>query len=130
MRELPFYTSLFRIERKMYAINNFALPRPVPIVKLFVFLGAFAVTVFVGQILGISPLQPVVGALYIAIPGAAAGAVGLDIHEGRGTGAWAASGWRLLSEPRQLHGLHADREPDTVTLRVTAWQALEEATAP
>jgi hypothetical protein len=130
MRELPFYTSLFRIERKMYAINGVALPRPVSVVKLFVFLAAFAITVLVGQALGISPMQPVVGALYIAVPALAAGAVGRDLHEGRGTGAWAASGWRLLSEPKRLHGLDPDREPDRVTFRVTAWSALDEVATP
>jgi hypothetical protein len=121
--DLPTYTSIFHVERKLYKVHDVELPYPVDLLQL----GVFGVTLLV--------IVAVVHALhlgfdldwlwiYVVPPGAAAWAVSRPLLEAKRPHQWLLAQLRYLLEPRLLHGLAPAHEPPRVDVRVEVWQRL------
>ncbi|MFC4560532.1 TcpE family conjugal transfer membrane protein [Nocardiopsis mangrovi] len=56
--DLPTYTNIWRIEKRLYKLYDFRLPQPLPVVTLGVFLGVCAVWVALMSLIGVPFVTP------------------------------------------------------------------------
>lgn len=113
--ELPTYTSVFTLERRLYAIYDLELPAPIALFQAAAFVAAAAVFLLVGRVLGV-PLSAGTAWFYVVPPGFAAWIASKPVAESKRPHAWALSQLRHLVEPRVLHRLAPAREPEAVRL--------------
>lgn len=113
--ELPTYTSVFRLRRRLYALYDFELPVPVGLAEVGIFLAAVAVFWALAQALGIG-FTPGSAWFFLVPPGFVAYLARLPVADGKQPHALLASRVRYILEPRALHRLAEAREPSAVTL--------------
>lgn len=113
--ELPTYTSVFTLERRLYAIYDLELPAPIGFFQAAAFVAAAAVFLLAGQVLGI-PLSAGTAWFYLVPPGFAAWIASKPVAEGKRPHAWVLAQLRHLGEPRVLHRLAPAHEPGAVRL--------------
>jgi len=104
MTELPTYTSVFRLRRRLYALFDFELPVPVGLVELGLFALTALVFWFVGHALGIT-LTAGSAWFFLVPPAFVAYLARLPLADARQPHAWLRSRIRYLLEPRTLSGL-------------------------
>lgn len=112
MMELPTYTAVFRLKRRLYAIYDWELPVPVGLLEIAVFAAGVALCAVVAQLIGLE-LTPGSAWFFVVPPGFLAYAARRPLADGKPPHAWAWAQLRYLLEPRLLHGL-ADRPPRAV----------------
>lgn len=117
--ELPVYTSLLRLERRLYHIGRLELPRPVTLTEAAVFVTAFGLLVALTRLLHIA-ISPAWLWLYLVGPWLASWASTQPLADRKRLHQWALSQLRyFLAEPRVLARLRPVREPRQ--LRAEAW---------
>ena len=116
--QLPTYTSIWRIERRLYKVYDWVLPMPISIPQAAVFLVTLGVWGLLLQAVGV-PLQADTGWLFLVPPGFAAWASGRPLIEEKRPHELLASQARYLFEPRTLQRLTERRQPERV--RLTGW---------
>jgi TcpE family len=120
--ELPVYTGLLRIERRLYQVGDVELPAPVTLVEAVTFLASLALLVLVSRALGLG-LNPGWAWTYVVVPWLAMRASTTPIADRKRLHLWLYSQARhLLAEPRLLARLRPVTEPAEVRVRVRVWQ--------
>src|SRR3954454_20249506 len=108
--ELPTYTSVFALERRLYAVYDFELPAPVGLFQAAAFLVVGVVFLIVGRLFGV-PITAGTAWFYVVPPGFAAWAASRPVAESKRPHQWLLSQARFLTEPRVLHRLCDGRAP-------------------
>jgi conjugation transfer TcpE-like protein len=117
---LPTYTSIWRIERRLYKVYDWVLPMPISIPQAAVFL----VILFLWGLLLHAfnvPVRPSTGWLYLTPPGFAAWASERPLVEEKRPHELVGSQVRYLFEPRTLLRLAERRQPERVHVCGTVW---------
>ncbi len=118
---MPTYTSLLRVDRKLYAIYDFELPRPIGVLEAGVFVVTLFAVVIVARVLGLG-FNATWGWVYVAVPLLAAWISGQPVADAKKAHSFLFSQGRFLAEPRTLTRLRASHEPRRMRLRCTVWQ--------
>jgi hypothetical protein len=127
--ELPVYTSLLRVERRLYEIGQFELPRPVTLTEAGVFASTFLVLVLGTHLLGMG-VSATWAWVYLVLPWLAARAAAQPLADRKRVDLWARSQVRhLVAEPQLLARLQSVHEPRQLRLRVRVWQPRTAASA-
>lgn len=126
--ELPTYTSIWRIERRLYKLYDFRLPMPLPVSQITVFAGIFVPYVVALGLLGV-PFNHTLIWLYVLPPGVATWLVTRPVLEGKRLPELVRSQIRFLAEPKALRRMapYADWQMVVVTGRV--WRLAPELSA-
>jgi hypothetical protein len=120
--DLPVYTSLLRVERRLYHIGRLELPRPVTLTEAAVFVLTFGVLVALTRLLRI-PVGPTWLWLYLVGPWLASWAATQPLADSKRLHQWALSQIRyFLAEPRALARLGPVSEPRQLRAEVWAWR--------
>jgi hypothetical protein len=119
--ELPVYTSIFRLQRRLYRVYDIELPVPITFPQVAAFLLAAFVDVIVLRAVGVE-LSPGTAWLYLVPPAVAAWLANRRISDERSPVDWVAAQVRHLVEPRTLTGLEADHEPAELSFTVDVWR--------
>jgi hypothetical protein len=125
MLELPTYTKLFEIERKLYKIFDLELPRPVGLLEALAFLVTLLGIVIVMSLLG-AGITVDNAFLYVVPPGVVAWLISqqFDVTDAKRPHVWLVAQLRFLLEPRHLARLEASREPGRWRVEGEYWQPL------
>lgn len=118
--QLPTYTSIWRIDRRLYKIYDWVLPMPISIPQTAVFLVTLLVWGLLLRALGV-PLQANTGWLFLVPPGFAAWASSRPLVEEKRPHELLASQIRYLFEPRALQRLAERRQPKRVRFSGSVW---------
>lgn len=119
--DLPTYTNIWRIEKRLYKLYDFNLPMPLPIVQVGVFLGIFVFWIVLLQLVHV-PFQPPWHVLYLVPPGVVTYFVTRPVLEGKRLPELLMSQLRYLVEPRTWCRLTPVYEPERATIRGTVWR--------
>jgi hypothetical protein len=115
--DLPTYTRVFTIERRLYRIFDFELPVPVSATQLGAFIVSTIVVLTVGSVLGI-PLTPLTIAPHLGVAAVASWLLCQPIAERKRPHQWLASQIRFLTEPKRLFDFCDPHEPARADLVV------------
>jgi hypothetical protein len=66
--DLPTYTNIWRIEKRLYKLYDVRLPMPLPLVQIGVFLGVFLPWIILLQLVGV-PFHAPWHVVYLVPPG-------------------------------------------------------------
>jgi hypothetical protein len=123
--ELPTYTGLFEVERKLYKIFDLELPRPVGMLEALAFLSAEVVIVVIMALLG-QGITAGNAFMYVVPPGVAAWLASqqFDVTDAKRPHMWALAQLKHLAEPRHLVRLEANKEPHHLRVEQEFWQPL------
>ena len=133
---LPVYTELLRVERRVWHIGRWPLPRPITLPQLGISLIVFGVLFWAFQhgLLAVPapPLGPMLVGFYLMAGVAAVWVIGQPVLDGRTGAEVSGSLLRHAAEPRFLIRLGPVREPRQVRLRLwtVAWRDLPCLPAP
>ena len=108
--DLPTYTRVFTIERRLYRIFDFELPVPVSATQLGAFVVSTIVVLTAGKLLGI-PLTPLTIAPHLGLAAVASWLMCQPIAERKRPHQWLASQLRFLTEPKRLFDFCDPHEP-------------------
>jgi hypothetical protein len=126
--DLPTYTNIWRIEKRLYKLYDFRLPMPLPVGQIAVFTAIAVPYVVVLKLVGL-PFSHTFLWLYILPPGAIAWLVTRPVLEGKRLPELVVSQLRYLNEPRTWCRMAplAEREQISVVARV--WRRVDGAMA-
>ncbi|MEW2359554.1 TcpE family conjugal transfer membrane protein [Spirillospora sp. NPDC029432] len=130
--DLPTYTNIWRIEKRLYKLYDLRLPMPLPLVQIGVFAGVFVPWILLLKIVGI-PFESPWHVLYIVPPGVLTWLATRPVIEGKRLTELLLSQTRYLAEPRTWCRLTPIREPREVVIVARVWrrpQAPAPAAAP
>ena len=114
--DLPTYTSVFAIERRLYAIYDFELPAPIGLFQAGAFIVVASIFFAFGWLVGIQ-FSAGTAWFYVVPPGMAAWIASKPVTEHKRPHAWLVSQARFLLEPRTLHRLTDAHEPKALYFR-------------
>ncbi|MGH9021814.1 MAG: conjugal transfer protein, partial [Acidimicrobiia bacterium] len=106
--DLPTYTSIFRFERRLYAIYDWELPVPVSLFQLVAFLGALVATLVTTGLLGIEASAGTAW-VFVVPPATAAYLASQPLVDAKRPHAFLFTQARYLTEPRALNRLRPER---------------------
>jgi hypothetical protein len=118
--ELVTYTSVFRIERRLYKVFDIELPRPVSLVQASAFVAVIVLMLLVGPVVGLA-FSHSTAWLYIAVAAVVSFLASQPIVDAKRPHELVASRVRYLFEPKELYRLRERREPATIRLKGTVW---------
>jgi hypothetical protein len=123
--DLPTYTRLFEVERKLYKIFDLELPRPVGMLEALAFLSTALVIMLAMAVFG-QGISAENAFLYIVPPGVASWLASqqFDLTDAKRPHVWALAQLRFLMEPRHLVRLEANKEPHHLRVEQEFWQPL------
>src|SRR6266702_4051714 len=119
--DLPTYTSIWRIEKRLYKLYDFRLPMPLPIGQVTVFVAIAVPYVVLLTMLGL-PFNHTLIWLYILPPGLATWLVTRPVLESKRLPELIRSQWRYLAEPRVLCRMALLTERDVVVVTGRVWR--------
>ena len=120
--DLPVYTSLLHLERRLYHIGRLELPRPVTLTEAAVFVLAFGLLAAPTRLLHIA-IGPAWLWLYLVVPWLASWASTQPLADSKRLHTWALSQLRyFLAEPRVLARLRPVSEPRQLRAEVWVWR--------
>ena len=120
--ELPVYTSLFRLERRIHVIGEVQLPQPVTLMEAAAFVTTLGALVLLSRVLHLD-LPPSVWWLYVVLPWLGARAATQPLADRKRVDLWLLSQLRYaLAEPRLLGRLRPLREPAEARISAEVWQ--------
>lgn len=119
--DLPTYTNIWRIEKRLYKLYDFNLPMPLPIVQLGVFVGVFVTWVVFLQLVRV-PFHPPWHVLYLVPPVLVTYLATRPVLEGKRLTELLLSQLRYLAEPRVWCRLGPAHEPERATITGTVWR--------
>ncbi|MCC5574342.1 hypothetical protein IMZ11_01635 [Microtetraspora sp. AC03309] len=120
--DLPTYTNIWRIEKRLYKLYDLKLPTPLPIVWIGVFVGVlvpwWTFLFFVGL-----PFDAPWHVVYLVPPGIVTWLSTRPVIEGKRLTELLQSQVRYLAEPRTWCRMAPVSEPDEITLTVRVWRS-------
>jgi TcpE family len=125
--ELPTYTNIWKIEKRLYKLYDFRLPMPVPVGQVAAFL-AIAIPYMVILTMAGMPFSHTWVWLYVLPPGVLAWLVTRPVLEGKRLPELVVSQLRYLSEPRTWCRMAALAEKDQIFVTATVWRRSVAAT--
>jgi hypothetical protein len=120
--ELPTYTNIWKIEKRLYKLYDFRLPMPLPVGQLAAFL-VIAIPYMLALTLVGMPFSHTWVWLYVLPPGAAAWLVTRPVLEGKRLPELVLSQVRYLAEPRTWCRLAPLAEEDHIVVAARVWRA-------
>jgi hypothetical protein len=119
--ELPTYTNIWKIEKRLYKLYDFRLPMPVPVGQVTAFL-AIAIPYMLILTMAGMPFSHTWVWLYVLPPGVLAWLVTRPVLEGKRLPELVASQLRYLSEPRTWCRMTPLAERDQIFVSATVWR--------
>ena len=119
--DLPTYTSIWRIEKRLYKLYDFRLPMPLPIGQITVFAAIAVPYVVLLTIAGV-PFSHTLVWLYVLPPGAATWLVTRPVLEGKRLPELIKSQSRYLAEPRVWCRMAPLAERDVIVVTGRVWR--------
>ncbi|MBE1534162.1 TcpE family conjugal transfer membrane protein [Actinomadura algeriensis] len=119
--DLPTYTNIWRIEKRLYKLYDLRLPMPLPLVQIGVFLGIFVPWIVMLQLVGV-PFESPWHVFYIVPPGVLTWLATRPVIEGKRLTELLLSQGRYLAEPRTWGRLTPIREPREVVIVARVWR--------
>jgi hypothetical protein len=119
--DLPTYTNIWRIEKRLYKLYDFRLPMPVPVGQIAVFTAIAVPYVVILKVLGL-PFSHTLLWLYILPPGALAWLVTRPVLESKRLPELVVSQLRYLSEPRTWCRMAPLAEKDEIVIAARVWR--------
>jgi MinD-like ATPase involved in chromosome partitioning or flagellar assembly len=127
--DLPTYTNIWRIEKRLYKLYDLRLPMPLPLVQIGVFLGVFVPWIVLLKLVGIPFRGGWILPLYVVPPGILTWMATRPVIEGKRLTELLLSQSRYLVEPRTWCRLTPIREPREVVVVVKVWRRPSDATS-
>jgi len=124
--DLPTYTNIWRIEKRLYKLYDFRLPMPLPVGQIAVF-GAFTVPYVLTLTLLGMPFSHTLFWLYVLPPGALTWLATRPVLEGKRLPELLLSQIRYLCEPRAWCRLAPLAEPDDIAVWARVWRPVGQA---
>ena len=118
--DLPTYTNIWRIEKRLYKIYDFRLPIPLPIGQIVVFVAITVPYVMVLTLVGL-PFDHSLFWLYILPPGVATWLATRPVLENKRLPELLGSQIRYLAEPRMWCRMMPTGEPDEIVIVGRVW---------
>ncbi|MBX6766621.1 MAG: conjugal transfer protein, partial [Actinomadura rubrobrunea] len=119
--DLPTYTNIWRIEKRLYKLYDLRLPMPLPLVQVGVFAGVFVPWIVLLRFIGV-PFESPWHVLYIVPPGVLTWLATRPVIEGKRLTELLLSQARYLTEPRTWCRLTPIREPREVVVVARVWR--------
>jgi MinD-like ATPase involved in chromosome partitioning or flagellar assembly len=126
--DLPTYTNIWRIEKRLYKLYDFRLPMPLPVGQIAVFTAIAIPYVIILTLLGL-PFSHTSFWLYVLPPGVLAWLATRPVLESKRLPELIVSQVRYLGEPRTWCRLAALAEKDEVLVVARVWCRAAEAPA-
>jgi TcpE family len=126
--ELPTYTNIWRIEKRLYKLYDFRLPMPVPVGQIAVFAAIAVPYVVVLKVIGL-PFSHTLLWLYILPPAALAWLITRPVLEGKRLPELVVSQLRYLSEPRTWCRMAPLAEKEEIAVIARVWRQVDAAAA-
>jgi TcpE family len=120
--DLPTYTNIWRIEKRLYKLYDFRLPMPLPINWIAVFAGITIPYVVLLIAIGL-PFNHSLVALYILPPGVLTWLTTRPVIESKRLPELVESQVRYLTEPRTWVRLAPLSEKDQITVTARIWHS-------
>ena len=124
--DLPTYTNIWRIEKRLYKLYDFRLPMPLPVGQIAVFTAIAVPYVVVLKVAGL-PFSHTLLWLYILPPGALAWLVTRPVLEGKRLPELVVSQLRYLNEPRTWCRMAPLAERDQIVVVARVWRRADGA---
>jgi hypothetical protein len=119
--DLPTYTNIWRIEKRLYKLYDFRLPMPLPIGQIAVFAAIALPYVVVLTILGL-PFSHTYFWLYVLPPGLLAWLATRPVLESKRLPELLVSQVRYIGEPKTWCRLAPLAEKDEVVVYARVWR--------
>ena len=119
--DLPTYTNIWRIEKRLYKLYDFRLPMPLPINWIAVFAGIMIPYVILLVAIGV-PFNHTLIWLYVLPPGLLTWLTTRPVIEGKRLPELVESQVRYLTEPRTWVRLTPLSEKDRIVLTARVWR--------
>lgn len=120
--DLPTYTNIWRIEKRLYKLYDLRLPMPLPIVWIGVFVGVFVPWSLLLLLLHVPVAMPW-HVLFLVPPGIVTWLATRPVIEGKRLTELLESQLRYLGEPRAWYRLAPRSEPESITFSGRVWRA-------
>ncbi|NRQ34906.1 hypothetical protein HII36_24185 [Nonomuraea sp. NN258] len=120
--DLPTYTNIWRIEKRLYKLYDLRLPMPLPIVWIGVFVGVFVPWSLLLILVGVPVAMPW-HVLFLVPPGIVTWLSTRPVIEGKRLTELLESQLRYLGQPRAWYRLAPMSEPETITFSGRVWRA-------
>ncbi|GGO67698.1 TcpE family conjugal transfer membrane protein [Nonomuraea cavernae] len=121
--DLPTYTNIWRIEKRLYKLYDLRLPMPLPIVWIGVFVGVFVPWSLLLFLVGVPVAMPW-HVLYLVPPGIVTWLSTRPVIEGKRLTELLESQLRYLGQPRAWYRLAPATEPETITFSGRVWHTM------
>jgi MinD-like ATPase involved in chromosome partitioning or flagellar assembly len=118
--DLPTYTNIWRIEKRLYKLYDFRLPAPLPITWIAVFAGITVPYIFFLVVIGL-PFNHNLVWLYVLPPGVLTWLTTRPVIENKRLPELVSSQLRYLSEPKVWCRMAPFAEKDDVLVTVRVW---------
>ena len=118
--DLPTYTNIWRIEKRLYKIYDFRLPIPLPIGQIVVFVAITVPYIMALTLVGL-PFNHSLFWLYILPPGVATWLATRPVLENKRLPELLGSQIRYLAEPRMWCRMTPAGEPDEIVIVGRVW---------
>jgi MinD-like ATPase involved in chromosome partitioning or flagellar assembly len=118
--DLPTYTNIWRIEKRLYKLYDFRLPAPLPITWIAVFAGITVPYIFFLVVIGL-PFNHNLVWLYVLPPGVLTWLTTRPVIENKRLPELVSSQLRYLSEPKLWCRMAPFAEKDDVLVTVRVW---------
>jgi hypothetical protein len=125
--ELPTYTNIWKIEKRLYKLYDFRLPMPVPVGQVTAFLAIAIPYVLILTAVGM-PFSHTWVWLYVLPPGVLAWLVTRPVLEGKRLPELVVSQLRYLSEPSTWCRMMPLAEKDQILVTARVWRRTAIAT--
>jgi MinD-like ATPase involved in chromosome partitioning or flagellar assembly len=119
--DLPTYTNIWRIEKRLYKLYDLRLPMPLPLVQIGVFVGVFLPWIILLQLVGL-PFHAPWHVVYLVPPGLLTWLATRPVIEGKRLTELLISQVRYLTEARTWARLTPIREPGEVIIVGRVWR--------
>ncbi|GGP11938.1 hypothetical protein LDL08_31315 [Nonomuraea glycinis] len=119
--DLPTYTNIWRIEKRLYKLYDLRLPMPLPIVWIGVFVGVVVPWSLLLWLVGV-PVEMPWHVLYLVPPGIVTWLSTRPVIEGKRLTELLESQLRYLGQPRAWYRLAPGAEPETISFSGRVWR--------
>ncbi|MEV7806513.1 TcpE family conjugal transfer membrane protein [Microbispora sp. NPDC088329] len=126
--DLPTYTNIWRIEKRLYKLYDLRLPMPLPVVWIGVFVGVSVPWWVFLYLIGL-PFEAPWHVIYLVPPGVLTWLSTRPVIEGKRLTELLQSQLRYVSEPRIWCRMAPFDEPDEVALTARVWRTSPPAVA-
>lgn len=121
--DLPTYTNIWRIEKRLYKLYDLRLPMPLPIVWIGVFVGVFVPWSLLLVLVGV-PVEMPWHVLFLVPPGIVTWLSTRPVIEGKRLTELLESHLRYLGQPKAWYRLAPTSEPEAVAFSGRVWRTM------